>query len=142
MRAPKPEVLVVYEDLRHCCAVLRQEGYDPTCLFSFAEGANRLGREAFDLVILSQGRPDLDGQIVLARRGERGRPRLVLVLARSVDMNCHLEARQLGAIDYLKGPVPPVANREASGHASSLRPRAAWTGRDPRRKECGPFFFA
>jgi FixJ family two-component response regulator len=36
---------------------------------------------------------------------EKDRRIPVLVLARSVDMGCYLEAMQLGAFDYLEKPV-------------------------------------
>ena len=37
---------------------------------------------------------------------DRRRP--VLVLTRSIDMHCYLEAMQMGAIDYVEKPVPPA----------------------------------
>jgi len=45
------------------------------------------------------------------------------VLTRSVDMNCYLEAMQLGAVDYLEKPLPPAQFlRIVETH---LRPQAA-----------------
>ena len=37
---------------------------------------------------------------------DRRRP--VLVVTRCIDMQCYLEAMQMGAIDYLEKPVPPA----------------------------------
>jgi FixJ family two-component response regulator len=34
--------------------------------------------------------------------------RPVVVLSRCLDMNCYLEAMQLGAVDYLEKPVSPA----------------------------------
>jgi FixJ family two-component response regulator len=46
----------------------------------------------------------------------------VLVLTRSVDMHCYLEAMQLGAVDYLEKPLPAAEIlRIVEIH---LRPRA------------------
>jgi DNA-binding NtrC family response regulator len=58
-----------------------------------------------DFVVVSQGSPAFEGRCILQRAIEKDRHTPVLVLARSVDMNCYLEAMQLGAFDYLEKPI-------------------------------------
>lgn len=105
---PKAKLLVVDEDVSDICeycGMLRQHGYDVCCVDSYAEGAACLDSGPVDMVIVSQGSPAFEGKRVLERAIEKDRHKPVLVLARSVDMNCYLEAMQLGACDYLEKPV-------------------------------------
>lgn len=105
---PKAKLLVVDEDLRDMCdycGMLRERGYEVHCVCSYAEGTACLNREPVDLVIVSQGSPAFEGRHVVERAIEKDRRIPVLVLTRSVDMNCYLEAMQLGAFDYLEKPV-------------------------------------
>jgi two-component system response regulator (stage 0 sporulation protein F) len=105
---PKAKLLVVDEDLRDMCeysGMLRERGYDVHGVCSYAEGAACLNRESVDLVIVSQGSPAFEGRGVLERAIKKGRHIPVLVLARSVEMGCYLEAMELGAFDYLEKPV-------------------------------------
>jgi DNA-binding NtrC family response regulator len=105
---PKAKLLVVDEDLRDMCeycGMLRERGYEVHCVCSYAEGSACLNRESVDLVIVSQGSPAFEGRRVLERAIEKDRHTPVLVLARSADMSCYLEAMQLGAFDYLEKPV-------------------------------------
>jgi DNA-binding NtrC family response regulator len=105
---PKAKLLVVDEDLRDMCEyclMLRERGYEVHCVGSYAEGEACLASEAVDLVIVSQGSAAFEGRCVVERAIEKDRHLPVLVLARSVDMGCYLEAMQLGAFDYLEKPV-------------------------------------
>jgi two-component system response regulator HydG len=105
---PKAKLLVVDEDLRDMCeycGMLRERGYQVHCVCSYAEGTACLNRETVDLVIISQGSPAFEGRRVVERAIEKDRRIPVLVLARSAEMNCYLEAMQLGAFDYLEKPV-------------------------------------
>jgi DNA-binding NtrC family response regulator len=54
---------------------------------------------------LDQGSGRFEGQQVLAQAMEVDVELRVLVLARSYDKGCHLEAMQSGALDYLEGPL-------------------------------------
>jgi DNA-binding NtrC family response regulator len=104
----KAKLLVVDEDLRDMseyCGMLRERGYEVHCVCSYAEGASCLNCEPVDLVIVSQGSPAFEGRRVMERAIEKDRRITVLVLARSVDMGCPLEAMKLGAFDYLEKPV-------------------------------------
>ena len=59
------------------------------------------------LNFVSQGTSNFEGRGVLARAIEQDRHTPVLVLTRSIDMPCYLEAMQLGARDYVEKPLPP-----------------------------------
>jgi DNA-binding NtrC family response regulator len=73
---------------------------------SYVEALDLFKSEPFDLVIVSQGSCAFEGRLVLERALMMDRKRPVLVVARSLDMGCYLEAMRLGAADYLEGPVP------------------------------------
>ena len=60
-----------------------------------------------DFVLVSQGGPAFEGRTVLDRSIQLDRHRAVLVVTRSIDMSCYLEAMQMGAVDYLEKPVAP-----------------------------------
>jgi DNA-binding NtrC family response regulator len=99
---------VVDEDLRDACeycSMLRRRGYEVQCVCSYARGAACVWNDPVDLVIVNQGSPAFEGRCVVERAIEKDRHTPVLVLARSADMNCYLDAMQLGAFDYLEKPV-------------------------------------
>ena len=107
-RPARPRLLVVDEDIADTCQycpLLRESGFEVHCLCSYSEGADCVCREPVDLVIVSQGGPAFEGRCVVERAIERDRHTPVLVLTRNVDMNCYIEAMQLGAFDYLEKPV-------------------------------------
>jgi DNA-binding NtrC family response regulator len=93
------------QDLVHYRAILQKLGCQVRASSSFAEGVQCLGREPFDLVILDQGSGRFEGQEVLAQAMEVDVELRVLVLARSYDRGCYLQAMQSGALDYLEGPL-------------------------------------
>jgi DNA-binding NtrC family response regulator len=92
-------------DLVHYRAILQKLGCQVRASSSFAEGAQSLRREPFDLVILDQGSGRFEGQEVLAQAMEVDVELRVLVLARFYDRGCYLQAMQSGALDYLEGPL-------------------------------------
>lgn len=105
---PAGTVLLVEEDrsdMFQYCALLRRRGYQVCCSCSYAEGEVCLANGPVDFVVVSQGSPAFEGRCILQRAIEKDRHTPVLVLARSVDMNCYLEAMQLGAFDYLEKPI-------------------------------------
>jgi DNA-binding NtrC family response regulator len=105
---PQRKVLVVDnspEDLQHYSTMLEAYGYQVRRCGSYPEGVRRLGNEAFDFVIVSQGSAKFEGSCVLKRAIELDRSLPVLVVARCLDMGCYLEAMQLGARDYLVQPL-------------------------------------
>jgi two-component system phosphoglycerate transport system response regulator PgtA len=104
-------VLLVDEDardLQYYGAVLQEEGYEVRACESFAQGVECLDKETYDFVVVSQGSRAFEGRFLLERVMAVDRRTPVLVLTRSVDMYCYMEAMQLGAVDYLEKPLPPA----------------------------------
>jgi DNA-binding NtrC family response regulator len=101
-------ILLVNKDqqgLSHYRAILQKLGCQVRASSSFAEGGQCLAREPFDLILLDQGSGGFEGQEVLAQAMEVDVELRVLVLARSYDRGCFLQAMQSGALDYLEGPL-------------------------------------
>jgi DNA-binding NtrC family response regulator len=96
------------EDLLYYSAVLQRQGYEVHSIPSYKDGAASVGREDFDLILLSQGGPSFEGRSVLSRAIERDRHAPVVVLSRSIDMPCYIEAMQCGALDYMQKPRLPA----------------------------------
>ena len=93
------------QDLIHYRAILPKMGCQVRASSSFAEGEQCLGHEPFDLILLDQGSGRFEGQELLAQAMEVDVELRVLVLARSYDRSCYLQAMQSGALDYLEGPL-------------------------------------
>lgn len=122
-------VLVVDDDLNdllYYSAILQHEGYEVRSIASHKEAADYIKREDFDLVIVSQGTAAFEGRSVLARAFERNQKVPVFVLSRSSDIDCYLEAMQMGAIDYREKPLAASELAEMVGrHLGLSRTRAA-----------------
>ena len=102
------KALLVVENLegfQSCCDTLEEYGYRVRVCGSYQDGLRCLADEVFDFVMVSQGSPKFEGSCVLKRVTETNRSTPVLVVARSLDMGCYLEAMQLGAVDYLVEPL-------------------------------------
>jgi len=95
------------EDLLFYSAVLQHQGYEVHSIPSYKDGEARVGHEDFDLILVSQGSPNFEGRSVLARAIERDRHAPVVVLSRSIDIPCYIEAMQAGALDYMEKPLLP-----------------------------------
>ena len=93
------------KDLFHYRAILQDLGCQVRASSCFAEGVECLGHGPFDLILLDQGSGRFEGQELLAQAMEVDVELRVLVLARSYDRNCYLQAMQSGALDYLEGPL-------------------------------------
>ena len=107
----KAKVLLVdedCEDLEYNCSILAQQGCEVRACKSLVEGVRSLEGEPFDFIVVCQGSLRFEGRSVLERAIEIDRHRPVVVLTRSHDMACYLEAMQLGAVDYFEKPVSPV----------------------------------
>ena len=107
---PLPSVLLVDEDasdLKTFSVLFEQEGYAVRTCGTLADALTRLESEVFDFIVVSQGGPAFESQSVLKRAIEIDRRVPVLVLARSHDIRCYLEAIQLGALDYFEKLLPP-----------------------------------
>ena len=58
-------------------------------------------RGTFDIIVVGQGSHNFEGRCVLEGAIAFDRQLPVVVVARHVEMECYLEAMQLGAVDYL-----------------------------------------
>lgn len=107
---PKFRTLLVDEDpsdIRYYYGVLRAMDHEVVICESYAEALALLEREAFDMVVVGQGSPAFEGRQVLSRSVEI-RPQIpVLVVARTLDIDCYLEAMEIGAAGYLERCAAP-----------------------------------
>lgn len=104
----RPRILLIDEDLRdrdHYRRMLHDSGFEVRTCSGFAEGANLLGNEQFDCIVVDQGGPNFRGRLVLEDSVAKDRYRPVVILSHYHDVGCYLEAMQLGAVDYLEKPV-------------------------------------
>ena len=110
-------------DLEYYSAVLRHLGYDVRPVGSYAKAAETLARERFDLVLVEQGSQDFEGRHVLTRAVEIDRHVPVLVLTRTVDVSCCIDALDSGAHEYVQKPLTTAEVRELVG--DYIKPPAA-----------------
>lgn len=94
-------------DIRYYYGILRALGHEVAIAGSYSEGMSLLEKERFDLVIVGQGSPAFEGREVLARALEINPETPVIVVARTLDIDCYLEALEIGAVDYLERCAAP-----------------------------------
>jgi two-component system response regulator HydG len=92
-------------DREYFCSVLRAHGYEVSACESVTEGARLLEMGQYDFIIVEQGSHAFEGRLVLERVLAIDRRLPTVVLTRCVDMQCYLEAMQMGAVDYLEKPL-------------------------------------
>ena len=103
------KVLLVFDDpqdLEYYGSIVCSMGYRLRLCSSVQEGMKALEAENFSLVIVSQGSPAFEGRKVLERSLQLHPNTPVVVIARTLNVHCYLEAMDLGAIDYLERPEP------------------------------------
>lgn len=101
-------IFLIDEDVEHLEAIRRTIqglGYSVQTCNSYTEGIRQLVSQTFDIIVVGQGSCKFEGRCVLEGATEFNRRLPLLVVARHLDMGCYLEAMQLGAVDYLAGPV-------------------------------------
>lgn len=94
-------------DIRYYYGILRAIGHEVVVCKSYAEALALIDRENFDLVVVGQGSPAFEGRQVLVRALEINPEMPVLVVARTLDIDCYLEAMEIGAADYLERCAAP-----------------------------------
>ncbi len=102
-------VLLVFEDhqdLETYGSILCGLGYRILMCSSADEAILALENEDISFVIVSQGTQAFEGRQVLERSLQLHPNVPVLVIARVLDIQCYLEAMDLGASDYLERPEP------------------------------------
>lgn len=105
-----PKVLFVEEDradLVYYLGILRTLGHRVVVASSYSHALALLDGERFDLIVVGQGGPAFDGRAVVIRALEKNPGVPVVVVARSLDIDCYLEAMDLGAADYLEKSASP-----------------------------------
>ena len=105
---PRGSILVVDEDerdLKYFTTLLERMGYPVRAFVNYREAEACLEHERFDFVIVSQCGPAFVTHDVVQLALARDRHTPVVVLTRCLEMNCYLEAMQLGATDYLEKPL-------------------------------------
>lgn len=107
---PSLRTLLVDEDpsdVRYYYGVLRAMGHEVMICQSYEEALALLERGPFDMVLVGQGSPAFEGRQVLVRALEINPQMPVLVVARTLDIDCYLEAMEIGAADYLERCAAP-----------------------------------
>jgi len=107
---PHGRILLVDEDardLKYLTALLARMGYSVRAFLNYREAEGCLEHENFDSAIVSQASPAFEAHVLkeLTLRYSRYEPEVVLT--RCLEMNCYLEAMQLGAVDYVEKPLAP-----------------------------------
>ncbi len=92
-------------DLEYHARILQNLGLNVTRCEVYSQAAHMLGDRRFDFVVVSQVTPEFEGRLVLERASEIDRSMPVVVLTRAADMDCYLDAIEMGAADYLEKPV-------------------------------------
>jgi DNA-binding NtrC family response regulator len=85
--------------------VVRRLDATPVVAASGQGGIEKLGSQAFGLVILDVGLPDVSGLKVLARIQSLPKPPPVIVITAHGTLDTALEARRLGAREYFLKPL-------------------------------------
>jgi len=104
-------VLLVDEeasDIKTLRLSLEGQGFDVFTCVNYEAAIRFLESSPVDFVIVSQGTLAFEGRQVLDRAMQLDRHRPVVVVTRCMNMQCYLEAMQMGALDYLEKPVPPA----------------------------------
>lgn len=117
------------KDLNYYAEILRYLGYDVRSMDSFDSAALLLGKERFDLVIVDQGSSDFEGRSVLNRAVEVDRHVPVLVLTRTVNADCCIEALDTGAYEYVQKPLTTAEVRELVSDYLNPSPETLTPGR-------------
>jgi len=103
-------VLLVDEeasDIKTLRLSLEGQGFEVFTCVNYEAAIRFLETSPVDFVIVSQGTLAFEGRQVLDRAMQLDRHRPVVVVTRCMNMQCYLEAMQMGALDYLEKPVPP-----------------------------------
>ncbi len=109
----RPRVILVIDDdeptLNHVSGILQESGFAPVVAISGLEGLKHMNSSPVEMVILDVNMPELDGMQTcrLIRANEKYRDTPVLMLTARGDITDMMEARRMGADDYLVKPIDP-----------------------------------
>src|SRR5437773_11252984 len=85
--------------------VLRDEGYEVDAVDSGEACLERLGRQAYDVVVLDIWLPGMDGLATFARMRERQVDSQVVMISGHANVESAVKATKMGAFDYLEKPL-------------------------------------
>ena len=85
--------------------VLRDEGYDVDAVDSGEACLERLGRQAYDVVVLDVWLPGMDGLATLARMRERQIEVQVVIISGHGNIESAVRAIKMGAFDFVEKPL-------------------------------------
>ncbi|MBI4166451.1 MAG: response regulator [Acidobacteria bacterium] len=109
LQGPTGKKILVVEDeqrdLEQLSRVLREHGFDVNACESLTQGATLVENGNYDFILVEQGSHAFEGRAVLERVLAVDRRLPTVVLTRCLDMDCYLEAMQMGAIDYIEKPM-------------------------------------
>jgi two-component system nitrogen regulation response regulator NtrX len=103
-----PSILIVDDEpgVRSSLAgVLRDEGYDVDAVDSGEACLARLGRQAYDVVLLDIWLPGMDGLATLARMRERRLDAQVVIISGHGNVESAVRAIKMGAFDFVEKPL-------------------------------------
>src|SRR6187402_617422 len=85
--------------------VLRDEGYEVDAVDSGESCLERLGRQAYDVVVLDIWLPGIDGLATLARMRERQVESQVVMISGHGNIESAVRAIKMGAFDFVEKPL-------------------------------------
>jgi len=103
-----PSILIVDDEpgVRNALGgVLRDEGYNVDAVDSGEACLDRLGRRAFDVVVLDIWLPGMDGLATLARMRERQVDSQVVIISGHGNVESAVRAIKMGAFDFVEKPL-------------------------------------
>src|SRR6187455_3635665 len=103
-----PSILIVDDEpgVRSALGgVLRDEGYDVDAVDSGEACLERLGRQAYDVVVLDIWLPGMDGLATLARLRERQVESQVVMISGHGNIESAVKAIKMGAFDFVEKPL-------------------------------------
>jgi two-component system nitrogen regulation response regulator NtrX len=103
-----PSILIVDDEpgVRSALSgVLRDEGYDVDAAESGEACLERLGRQAYDVVVLDIWLPGMDGLATLTRMRERQIDSQVVIISGHGNVESAVRAIKMGAFDFVEKPL-------------------------------------
>jgi two-component system nitrogen regulation response regulator NtrX len=103
-----PSILIVDDEpgVRSALGgVLRDEGYDVDAVDSGEACLERLGRQAYDVVVLDIWLPGIDGLATLSRMRERQVDAQVVIISGHGNIESAVRAIKMGAFDFVEKPL-------------------------------------
>jgi len=103
--------VLIIEDERVACdnlgRFLSKKGYEPACVYTFAEARDRIRSERCDIYVVDVRLPDGNGlEIIPAIRGS-GRDAIIIILTAYATVENAVSALKSGADHYLIKPIDP-----------------------------------